>query len=247
MRRLLELAYGVYAALAIGIALLLTGPFAVLLPTLASRRAAGRFGVRLAMLLAGAPVRIAGLEKLPPGPCIVVSNHASYLDGPLLTGALPPRFTFVVQHGAADWPIAGPIIRGMGVTFVNRGSARTGASQTRALIRRLETGQSLVVFAEGTFEDVPGLLKFRKGAFLMAVHANVPVVPAVIRGSRRFYGGGRRLPRWNPVTMEVFEPIMPGSGADHRDAVAELRDAARAVVLANCGEPDRAGSGGPDD
>jgi 1-acyl-sn-glycerol-3-phosphate acyltransferase len=247
MRRLLELGYGVYAALAVGLAVLVIGPLSVLLPTLAARRAAGRFGVRCALMLIGIPVRISGLHKLPPGPCLVVSNHASYLDGPLLTAALPSRFTFVVQHGAADWPIAGPIIRGMGVTFVNRGSARTGASQTRALIRRLEQGHSLVVFPEGTFVDTPGLLPFRKGAFLMAVHANVPVVPAVIRGSRRFFGEGRRLPRWCPITMELFDPIMPGAAGEHRGTVETLRDSAREVVLAHCGEPDQAAAHATDD
>ena len=131
MRRLPELAYGIYAALAIGVAVLLIFPLLLLLPTLPLRRAAGRYGVKVAMALCGIPVRVHGLAHLPDGPCIVVSNHASYLDGPLMTAALPERFTFVVQHGAADWPVVGPIIRRMGVIFVNRASARDGANQDR--------------------------------------------------------------------------------------------------------------------
>jgi 1-acyl-sn-glycerol-3-phosphate acyltransferase len=241
MRRLLELGYGIYAALALALATVVTLPFVVLMPTLALRRACGRLGMRAALALCFVPVRIRGLEHLPPGPCLVVSNHASYLDGPLMTAALPGRFTFVVQHGAAAWPVVGRIIRGMGVTFVNRGEARTGAAQTRRLIRRLQAGDSLTVFPEGTFrEDAPGLLPFRKGAFLMAVHAGVPVVPAVIRGTRRLYGEGRRLMRWSPVSVELFAPLAPSG--DHRHAVEALRDAARRVVLEHCGEPDRGGA-----
>jgi 1-acyl-sn-glycerol-3-phosphate acyltransferase len=95
-----------------------------------------------------------------------------------------------------------------------------------------------VVFPEGTFkDDAPGLLPFRDGAFMMAVHAGVPVVPAVIRGSRRLYGEGRALMRWNPVQVEFFPPLAPSG--DHRHAVESLRDAARRVVLAHVGEPDR--------
>ena len=237
MRRLLELGYGVYAAFALLVAIVVTLPFVLLMPTLAARRCCGRIGVRFALGLAGIPIRVRGLEHLPPGPCLVVSNHASYLDGPLMTAALPGRFTFVVQHGAAGWPVFGRVIRGMGVTFVNRGEARTGAAQTRGLIRRLQEGDSLTVFPEGTFKAEPGLLPFRKGAFLMAVHAGVPVVPAAIRGTRRLFGGDRLRLVWSPVTIEFFPALAPAG--DHRHAIEQLRDRARAVVLAHCGEPDR--------
>lgn len=244
MRRLLELGYGIYAACALLAVSLAFAPLVLLLPTLGLRRNAGRFAVRLGMALALVPMRVRGLHRLPRGPCIVVSNHASYLDGPLMTAALPGHFTFVVQHGAADWPLAGRIIRRMGVTFVNRSEARSGAAQTRALIRRLEQGDSLVIFAEGTFAGTPGLLPFRKGAFLMAVHARVPVVPAVIRGSRRLFGDGQRLLRPAAIDIEVFAPLEPGG--DHRHAVEALRDESRRVVLEHCGEPD-AGAGRGDD
>lgn len=240
MRRLLELAYGCYAALAVALAVVVTLPFVLLMPTLALRRACGRLGTRATFALLGIPVRIRGLEHLPPGPCLVVSNHASYVDGPLLTAALPGRFTFVVQHAAAGWPVLGRVIRGMGVTFVNRAEARTGAAQTRGLVRRLQQGESLAVFPEGTFEAAPGLLPFRKGAFLMAVHAGVPVVPAVIRGSRALFGGSRPRLRWTPLQVELFAPIQPSG--DHRHAIEQLRDEARRVVLAHCGEAD---AGGP--
>lgn len=241
MRRLLELGYGVYAALALLAAIVVMLPFVLLLPTLRLRRAAGRAGVRFALMLALVPVRVRGLGHLPAGPCVVVSNHASYLDGPLLTAALPGRFTFVVQHGAAGWPLFGRVIRAMGVTFVNRSEARAGAAATRGLIRRLQGGDSLAVFPEGTFEAGPGLLPFRRGAFLMAVHAGVPVVPAVIRGTRRLFGGGRRRLCWSRVDIEFFEPL--ADGGDHRHAIDHLRDRARAVVLAHCGEPDRDDAG----
>lgn len=245
MRRPFEQVYGAYSAAALLVVVVAFAPFVMLLPTLALRRWFGRMGVRAGMALALVPMRVRGREHLPPGPCIVVSNHASYLDGPLMTAALPGRFTFVVQHGAADWALVGSIIRRMGVSFVNRGAARTGASQTRLLIRGLEQGQSLTIFPEGTFDGPPGLLAFRKGAFLMAAHAGVPVVPAVIRGSRQLFGDGSRMLRWSPIAIEFFPPLK--ADGDHRHAAPVLRDAARGVVLAHCGEPDRATGGADDD
>lgn len=243
--RLLQWGYGVYAVLALGAVALVFAPFVLLLPALSLRRHAGRGAVRLAMALIFVPLRVRGLENLPAGPCIVVSNHASYLDGPLLTAALPARFTFVVQHGAANWAFVGRIIRRMGVSFVNRGAARSGASQTRGLIRRLLGGESFAMFPEGTFRKEPALLPFRKGAFLMAARASVPVVPAVIRGTRRLYGEDQTLPRHSAVEIELFPPLHPrGRG---REAVLSLRDTARTVVLKHCGEPDAGKQGAADE
>lgn len=233
LKRLLNLAYGLIAAPTLALLILgLIGPLVVLGPTLAIRRAIGRYGVRLAFMLVGVPLRVSGTEKIPTGPCIAVANHASYVDGIVLTAALPPEFTFVVQDGASSWPFIGLVIRRMGVSFVNRSSARAGAAQTKKLIRRASQGEHLAIFAEGTFVDEPGLLAFKKGAFLIAARAQVPVVPVGIRGTRKFFGGGRKLPNWSVVEIEIADPI-PAS-----DHAAELRDRTRQSVLAICGEPD---------
>lgn len=230
-----------YAPLAVLVYLALTVPLCLLviaMPTLSLRRAVGRIGVRITLGCIGVPLRVRGLEHLPPGPCLVVSNHASYLDGLILTAALPARFTFVVQDGAASWPLVGLTIRRMGVTFVNRSNAREGALQTRALIRRVQEGESLAIFAEGTFKPDPGLLPFKNGTFMIAVRAGVPVVPAAIIGSRKLWGGHNRLMRWNPVRVVIRPAIAPIG--PHKEAEAHLRDQVRAQVLELCGEPDLA-------
>lgn len=234
-RRLTVGLYGLYAALVFGTVLfLLVCPLIVVAPGLGLRRRIGRGGVRLALLAIGVPMRVRGCEHLPAGPCIAVANHASYMDGIVLTAALPSRFTFVVQDGAADWPYVGLVIRRMGASFINRANPREGAVQTRALLRRVEEGESLAIFAEGTFDPEPGLLPFKKGAFLLAARAQVPVAPVAIRGTRRLYGGHRRLPRWSRIEIEVL-PLVNASAHS-----GELMQRSRAAVLAACGEPDRA-------
>lgn len=237
LRRLLDLVYAPLAAVIYVIAGFLLCVAVILGPTLRLRRQIGRVGVRLSLACIGVPMRVRGLEHLPAGPCVVVSNHASYLDGLVLTSALPSRFVFVVKDDASSWPLLGWTIRRMGVTFVNREEARAGAAQTRMLIRRLQEGESLALFAEGTFKREPGLLSFKNGAFLMAARAQVPVVPAGIRGTRRVYGGGHRLPRWGRIDIELGKPILP-QGED-RSAALQLRDQTRRAVLQLCGEPDR--------
>ena len=228
---------GLYAALAF-LAVIL--PLCLLIiagPTLAIRRATGRAGVRLALWLAASPLRVEGGRHLPERPCVCVANHCSYLDGLVLTAALPARFTFLVQHGAAGWPLVGWTIRRMGVSFVNRSSPRDAAAATRELLRRLEAGDSFAIFAEGTFEREPGLLPFHDGAFAIAARAGVPVLPAAIRGTRPLLPDGARLPRPGPVTVELLPPVDPP--ATGRAATATLRDAVRGAILARCGEPDR--------
>ncbi|TJY62932.1 1-acyl-sn-glycerol-3-phosphate acyltransferase [Sinimarinibacterium sp. CAU 1509] len=207
-------------------------------PTLAIRRELGRIGVRLMLGCMGVRLRVYDTKHVLRRHCIVVSNHASYLDGLVLTAALPRQYTFVVQDGAASWPLVGLTLRRMGVVFVNRAAARESARLTRQLMRRLHAGEPLAIFAEGTFKAEPGLLPFKAGAFLMAARENVPVVPAAITGTRRVYGGGRKLPRWSPIEVR-FRPARYPDGTD-RDAALRLREEVRREVLALCGESDRA-------
>jgi 1-acyl-sn-glycerol-3-phosphate acyltransferase len=205
-------------------------------PTLAVRRELGRLGVRLLLVAIGVRLRVRGLRHLPPGPNIAVANHASYLDGLVLTAALPRRYSFVVQDGAAAWPLVGLTLRRMGVIFVNRASARESARLTRQLMRRLHHGEPLAIFAEGTFKPQPGLLPFKSGAFLMAARERVPVVPVGIRGTRRLYGGGRRLPRWSTVDIEIGAALH--ADGIHREAALALRERTRERVRELSGEPE---------
>lgn len=213
-------------------------PLILITPGLQLRRALGRSAVHICLLLIGQPLRRRSMEWLPDTPVVVVANHCSYMDGLILTAVLPGRFTFVVQDGAARWPFVGWVLQRMGVAFINRSSVREGARQTRGLLKRLSAGESLAIFAEGTFDSAqPGLLPFKSGAFMLAARANVPVVPAVILNSREHLGGGWVGFRWRPVTVVVGSPRLPsGSG---KLAVDRLKQQSRAWIAARCGEPDR--------
>ena len=107
-------------------------------------------------------------QHLPRGPCVVVANHASYLDGVVLKAALPARFSFVIKKEVSHVPLAGFVLRRIGSEFVDRFNRHAGGMDARRLFKAAETGQALAFFPEGTFLAQPGLGKFHTGAFAIA-------------------------------------------------------------------------------
>jgi 1-acyl-sn-glycerol-3-phosphate acyltransferase len=235
----LRLVYGLYAVL-LFLAVALTALVGViLLPTLRLRRGTARIAARTFFLFAGMPVRLRGRENLPTGQSIVVANHASYLDGVVMTAALPARFGFVVKREMNDVPLAGLLLRRIGTEFVDRFNRHKGGTDARRVLRTASSGHSLVFFPEGTFTPEVGLGKFHGGAFAIAARAACPVVPTVILGTRRNMPATRVFPRPGPIEVRFGPPIVVTPVGDE-DHALKLRDASRAAILSELGEPDLA-------
>jgi 1-acyl-sn-glycerol-3-phosphate acyltransferase len=232
-----RIAYALWTLLAFLAVGLITLLLLLILPGVTRRRAAARAAARVFLALAGMPLTVRFADRLPPGQCVVVCNHASYLDGIVLTAALPARFAFVIKREMAAVPLAGAVLRRLGSEFVERFDRRRGARDTRRVLRNALQGHALVFFPEGTFTRRPGLMKFHIGAFVAATRAGCPVVPAVLRGTRRALPPNRGLPRPGPIEMEILAPLTPGPVTSEHSA-PELRDRARAAMLAVLGEPD---------
>jgi 1-acyl-sn-glycerol-3-phosphate acyltransferase len=231
----LRLAYTLWTLvlfLAVGLMALL---LLVVLPGVARRRAAARATARTFLCLAAMPLTLKFAERIPAGQCVVVCNHASYLDGIVLTAALPARFSFVIKREMAGVPLAGALLRRLGSEFVERFDRNRGAADARRVLRNASNGHSLVFFPEGTFTRTPGLLKFHTGAFATAARAGCPVVPAVVRGTRRVLNPSGALPLPGPIELEILEAI---DAPAHDEAALELRDRSRGAILAALGEPD---------
>lgn len=243
MQRILEaplaLAYAVYAYVTFIALALIALVAALAVPGLDRRRATTHAIARTFLRLAGMPLTVRHAERVPEGQCVIVANHASYLDGPVFTAVLPPRFGFVIKREMSRVPLAGALLARIGSQFVDRFDRRRGAADARRVLRTAVNGQSLVFFPEGTFSHQPGLLKFHTGAFATAAHAGCAVVPAVIRGTRAALPSRSMLPRPRPIEVEFLPPILPQAGAPEKAAV-ELRDRAREAILARLGEPDLA-------
>jgi 1-acyl-sn-glycerol-3-phosphate acyltransferase len=241
---LLEVAYGLYAVAAFLVCGLLTF-FLVLLPLgITARRHMAHFAAQAFFRLAGISVRVLDAGQLPAGPCVVVANHASYLDGVVLKAALPARFSFVIKKEVSRVPLAGFVLRRIGSEFVDRFNRHAGGMDARRLIKAADAGQALAFFPEGTFLEQPGLGKFHTGAFVIAARAELPIVPLAIRGTRRILPSGRILPRPGRIHIQVLPPLGPLRDLEPGVAVAQTRDLARARILTALDEPDLAETDG---
>ncbi len=81
------------------------------------------------------PLVVRNLERIPAGQCVVVANHASYLDGLVMTAALPPRFGFVIKREMERVPLAGALLRRLGSEFVERFNRHRGGADARRVLR----------------------------------------------------------------------------------------------------------------
>jgi 1-acyl-sn-glycerol-3-phosphate acyltransferase len=196
-----------------------------------------RAGSRALAWLSGTPLHVEGLVHLPrEGGFVAVANHSSYLDGYVLTAALPVPVGFVAKAElAASYPVRALLGR-LGAQYVERFDFQRGVEDARRLAAVAAAGRPLLFFPEGTFQRMPGLQPFQMGAFVAAAEAGVPVVPVAVRGTRSMLREGSWFPRRGRLRVTVCPPVQP-EGAGWEDAVA-LRDAARKALLARIGEPD---------
>jgi 1-acyl-sn-glycerol-3-phosphate acyltransferase len=233
----LRFAYGIYAIAVFLVMALCTLLATLFLPGVQRRRAAARAGARAFLWVAGMPLTVRCLDRLPDGQCVVVSNHASYIDGVVFTAALPPRFGFVIKREMNSVPLAGLLLRRLGSEFVERFNRNRGATDARRVLRNAVSGNSLVFFPEGTFSRDPGLLKFHTGAFLTAARAGCPVVPATVKGTRVALSPKGGLPRPGRIVVEILAPVTVAAESSEI-AASQLRDRAREAILSELGEPD---------
>ncbi|HEX4300684.1 MAG TPA: lysophospholipid acyltransferase family protein [Gammaproteobacteria bacterium] len=214
------------------------------LPGRNRRRQLARLAARAVFHMAGIGLKVEGLENLPAA-CIVAANHASYLDGIILTAALPPRFGFVIKREITKVPVVGWMLHRLGSEFVDRFDKDAARSDASRIIKRANEGTCLGVFPEGTFVAEPGLRSFHLGGFMAATRGGLPVVPIAIRGARRILPAHVWAPRRGDLEVQVLPAIQPV--ARNGDAARKLRDDVRAQVLIHCGEPDHAGAGMDDE
>jgi 1-acyl-sn-glycerol-3-phosphate acyltransferase len=228
--------YAAYWWATVAAAAVVVWPLVVLLPRVSWRWRVLRGGARALLALWVTPLRIEQAATPFLDACILVSNHASYVDGLVLVAALPKPVRFVAKRELASQFVAGPFLRRLRALFVERTDVGQGALDAQHAIAAIHARDRLLFFPEGTFSRMPGLLPFRMGAFLVAAEAGVPVVPVVLQGTRSLLRGDQWMPRRSSLTVKIGPPLEP-KGADWFAAV-QLRDAARAAILQLSDEPD---------
>lgn len=177
---------------------------------------------------------VTGLEHLPPQPSVAVANHASYLDGILLSAVMPERFSFVIKREMTRVPVAHFLLRRVGAHFVERSDKRRGAADVRTILQTAGVGGSLVFFPEGTFQDESGIRPFRNGAFAIAFRGDMPLIPVAISGTRHMLPANRRLPRPGRLAVTIHPAFQPAAHQTVAAATAYCRER----IVQSTGEPD---------
>src|SRR5260221_9619053 len=103
------------------------------------RQVAGAFS-RGFLRMVGIPFTVHGAGLLPQAPCVVVANHASYIDGIIAIAALPPDFAFVIKKEMVRVPLAGLPLPRLGSQFLERLCRHNGAAENRPLLRPARSG-----------------------------------------------------------------------------------------------------------
>ncbi|MHA1598701.1 MAG: AMP-binding protein [Alphaproteobacteria bacterium] len=200
-----------------------------------------RLCIRSLGALTATRLTVSGLDNLPPPgqPMIFAANHASYLDGFVLTAALGRMFSFVAKAELQDSFVSRILLRRIGAEFVERVDAGQGIEDAKRVTETARAGRALLFFPEGTLMRMPGLLPFHMGAFTAAVAAEAPVLPVTIRGTRSMLRGGTWFPRPGNLSVVIGAPVEPDTSieGDWSRAV-DLRDRVRAEILSRSGEPD---------
>lgn len=197
---------------------------------------AGRCWSKWVLRAAGTRVYIEGVENVRDDrPQIFVSNHASWFDVWALAAVIPKRNRFVAKKELEGVPIFGAAWKAAGHVSIDRGDRSAAIQSLQEAGRRLrETNSSVVIFPEGTRSRKEGMLPFKKGAFMLALHTGVDIVPTAVLGTRRILPANGWRVRSGPIIVRFGEPIRTAEyGEAARDAlIAEVRRRIEALLEA---------------
>ncbi|MBV9732120.1 MAG: 1-acyl-sn-glycerol-3-phosphate acyltransferase [Verrucomicrobia bacterium] len=194
-----------------------------------------RLGYTISKVVAklGFSLRTYGRENLiEDGPAILASNHASYLDPPLVGVSCRKDVYFLARKSLFERPVIGPIIAQLNTVPVDRDRGDVGA--VRAMIKLLKSGNRVLVFPEGTRSKDGNLQPARAGVGLLIAKSLAPVVPV------RVFGSYAALPRsggirFVPITVVIGKPLFftkQDLGTDERAAYQVLSDRVMAAIAA---------------
>ncbi|HWP44045.1 MAG TPA: lysophospholipid acyltransferase family protein [Blastocatellia bacterium] len=198
--------------------------------------------IRLGLALVGVRVRVTGLERLSADQAYIFTpNHQSFIEVPLFVTYLGRNPAYLAKKELFKYPIFGTGIRLIGVVPVDRSNTQAAVESSRQATENLRRGKSYVVYPEGTRSRDGRLLPFKKGAFMMAIDAGVPIVPVSVSGASRIMPKGQIKVHPSTVRVTVHDPI--STEGYSKENVTELMEITRAKILSGLSEEERAMQG----
>lgn len=184
-----------------------------------------RSWARMIVRASGTPLEISGLSKLDPdSPYVFMSNHQSYFDVIGLAGYLPRPVRFVAKKELVYVPLFGQVMWATGHIIINRARHDSAVDELKKAAAKIAGGTSILVFPEGTRSPDHRLGEFKKGGFMLALAAKVPVVPISIAGTQPMMPKNR----WTFARTRVH--IVIGDPIPTADLIPEDRDRLMAMT-----------------
>ena len=179
-----------------------------------------RWWSRAVLWAGGVKLRVHGWENAGSGePRIFAANHVSWFDVPALASTLP-RYKFVAKAELFKVPFFGHGIRAAGMIEIQRDNRKAAFGAYDVAAQKIQAGNSVVVFPEGTRGYEYPLRPFKKGPFVLAVAAGVPIVPVILHGTIEVLKKGSLWAHPGTVDIHLLEPVeTAGTDYDHRDAL----------------------------
>jgi 1-acyl-sn-glycerol-3-phosphate acyltransferase len=184
----------------------------------------GHIGVGLALGLAGIRYRVRGREHIPRNRAVVFcSNHESNVDPPVLFQALHKRLHVLFKAELTKLPVLGAVMVAGGFVPVERDRREASMASIDRAADSIRSGNSFLIFPEGTRSRTSELLPFKKGGFIMAIKAQAPIVPVAVSGGRSAMQKGSWIVRPVMVDVRIGEPVeTAGYTLDERDQLIEV-------------------------
>jgi len=183
----------------------------------------GHGGVALGAALVGIKTRVSGRDNVPRDRAVVFcANHQSNIDPPVLFSTLHPRLHILFKAELKKLPLLGKAFQVGGFVPIDRGSREHSMDAIDQAARSLRAGNSFLTFPEGTRSRTGEMLPFKRGPFLMAIKAQVPVVPVAVQGGTASMRKGSWIVRPTTMTVRIGKPVeTAGKNLSDREHLAE--------------------------
>jgi 1-acyl-sn-glycerol-3-phosphate acyltransferase len=152
-------------------------------------------------------IDVIGKDNIPEGPCLIISNHQSNFDIPILAGYLDKPIGFIAKKELAKVPIMSKWMERVHCVFIDRDNPRQAIKALATAATSLQQGNSLVIFPEGTRSKSNIMGEFKKGSLRLAEKSGVPILPVTLIDSYKIYEGNNNRIRSAKVQVIIDKPI----------------------------------------